>query len=73
MFKLQNMAEIKIWQLDVYPCYSSLMPHKILEWLTETLKGQNVTEDDEDRVSGGIQEMTLRAEEACQRQAEGIE
>lgn len=66
------MAGIKIWQLDVYPCYGSLMPHKILEWLTETLKVPNVIGNDEDPVSGGIQEMTLRAE-ACQRQAEGIE
>lgn len=30
-------------------------------------------EDDEDPVVWDIQEMALRAEEACQRQAEGIE
>lgn len=36
VFKSHNMAGIKIWQLDVYPCNDSLMPHKSLEWPTET-------------------------------------
>lgn len=49
------------------------MPHKSLEWPTETLKVPNVFEDDEDPVVGDIQEMALKAEEAFQRQSEGEE